>query len=248
MTLNSLISTPLRDARLIMSLETLTLNARIWALDSLARSISLSVGGPTSSYKTVDCTSSFPSPEMLCDIASADPLTSAFMMNGTSINFVSSSSNRSGSNSLISSIVRPSRCFRFSLFEITFLAKASLDASRAISPASGMSFQPDISTGVEGPATFTGLPYSSFMALTLHHVCPATNTAPGFNLPFITKKVATLPKPFLTCDSKTHPSTGTLSSCVLISCNSATATMVSSSSSIPIPVLAEILTVGTSPP
>ena len=115
------------------------------------------------------------------------------------------------------------------------------------SPAWGTSVRPWISTGIEGPASLMGLPFSSSIARTRPKVCPASTTSPVLSVPDCTSTVATGPRPLSRRASITRPlamaSTGARSSST-----SAWSSTCSSKSSMPWPVLAETDTKGESPP
>ena len=52
-----------------------------------------------------------------------------------------------------------------------------------MSPASGTSFNPVISTGVDGPAAFTFLPLSFFIVLIFPIEVPTITVSPTFKVP-----------------------------------------------------------------
>jgi len=86
-----------------------------------------------------------------------------------------------------------------------FLASFSDSVDTNTSPALGTLFRPRISTGVEGPASFTLLPLSSIIARTLPEQLPAAMGWPTFRVPFCTSTVATAPRPLSSCASITRP-------------------------------------------
>ena len=115
------------------------------------------------------------------------------------------------------------------------------------SPAAGTSESPRISTGVDGVASFTRLPLSSIIALTLPKLAPAEIKSPTFKVPFCTRIVATGPRPLSSSASITSP----LAFLFLSAFNSrisAVNRIVSRRSSIPSPLLAETFTHSVLPP
>ena len=76
------------------------------------------------------------------------------------------------------------------------------------SPASGTSDRPWISTGIAGPASCTGLPFSSVIARTRPNTAPASTMSPRFSVPDCTSTVATGPRPLSRRDSITMPLRG----------------------------------------
>ena len=115
------------------------------------------------------------------------------------------------------------------------------------SPAAGTSDSPWISTGIEGPADCTGLPFSSSIARTRPYTAPVRAMSPRFRVPDCTKSVATGPRPLSSRASMTTPLAGTPTG-ALSSSTSACRSSCSSSSSTPLPVFAETSTMGESPP
>ncbi|KAH3682585.1 hypothetical protein WICPIJ_006460 [Wickerhamomyces pijperi] len=135
------------------------------------------------------------------------------------------------------------------LVSTTCLASFSSLACRTNSPASGNSFHPQISTGVEGGACLTIFPASSFIERTLQYVPPATITSPFVSVPCVIKTVASAPIPFWVLDSMTQPSTGVFLSFEAFKSMISLNVMIDSSSlSMFNPVSPETLTVCTSPP
>ena len=104
-------------------------------------------------------------------------------------------------------MVSSSRRFLFSETKVAakFLASLSFSVTTRISPAFGTSLSPRISTGVEGPASFTFLPLSSIMARTLPELAPAAIKSPTRRVPFCTRMVATGPFPLSSSASITRP-------------------------------------------
>ncbi len=116
-----------------------------------------------------------------------------------------------------------------------------------VSPTPGAFSKPKTSTGIETEASFTCLPSLSTNDRTLPFVEADVISWPTSNLPFLTKIVATGPRNLSKADSITTPSnfwpTSSFNSDI-----SATRLIISSKSSTPWPVLAEMGTVTTSPP
>ena len=115
------------------------------------------------------------------------------------------------------------------------------------SPALGTSESPRISTGVEGIASFTLLPLSSIIALTLPWLAPADMKSPTCRVPFCTSTVATGPRPLSSSASITRP-LARLWGFAFNSRISAVKRIVSKSVSIPSPDLAETGTNSVVPP
>ncbi len=115
------------------------------------------------------------------------------------------------------------------------------------SPASGTSESPWISTGIAGPAAATDLPVSSVMARTRPKTAPASTMSPRLSVPELTSTVATGPFPLSSRDSITIPRAG-VSFGARNSSTSACSRIASSSSSMPLPVLAETGMNCVSPP
>ena len=115
------------------------------------------------------------------------------------------------------------------------------------SPASGTSDKPWISTGIEGPASLQGLPFSSNIARTRPNEEPASNISPRRKVPDCTKIVATGPLPLSKRASITKPLAGA-SRGAFNSSTSACSKTFSSKASIPSPVLADTWIKGESPP
>ena len=135
------------------------------ALEALARDTSDSLIAPTPPWITLTITSSLESLVRLCFTASTEPCTSALMMMGSSLMLPALIwLNRSSRDSfaLVSSI----SLFLPSEMKVSakLLASFSFSVATNTSPALGTSLRPRISTGVEGPASFTRRPRSSIMA------------------------------------------------------------------------------------
>ena len=103
-------------------------------------------------------------------------------------------------------------------------------------------------TGVLGPASLMRLPVSSTSARTLPNAEPATRLSPTRKVPFWTTRVAMAPRPRSRCESMTVPTARPLGSAFGSTRMSETVSTLSSRSSMPSPVLALVLTTGTSPP
>ena len=116
-----------------------------------------------------------------------------------------------------------------------------------MSPASGTSFKPIISTGRDGPAVLSSLPFSSVIRRTLPKHVPTTTGSPCFNVPFCTSNVATGPLPLSSFASTTVPVAVRLG-LAFNSLTSETIKIVSNNSSIPSPFFALVLTKIVSPP
>ena len=86
-----------------------------------------------------------------------------------------------------------------------FLASFSFSVATNTSPALGTSLRPRISTGVDGPASFTRRPLSSIMARILPKHAPAAMVSPTLKVPFCTRTVATGPLPLSSSASITRP-------------------------------------------
>ena len=117
----------------------------------------------------------------------------------------------------------------------------------ASSPALGTSDRPRISTGMEGPASCTCLPFSSTMARTLPKAVPAKSISPFFSVPLCTSRVATAPRPLSRRASTMMPLAGA-STGAFSSSTSASSSTASKSASILMPCLAETSINCTLPP
>ena len=116
-----------------------------------------------------------------------------------------------------------------------------------MSPASGTSFNPIISTGVEGPAFFTLFPELSNIALILPLLLPVTMISPCFSVPVWTNRVAIAPLLLSILASTTTPFASLLG-LALYSLISETSWIPSNSCSTPSPVRPDRGTAITSPP
>ena len=145
-----------------------TLKPMMMALEAEARVTSDSLMVPTPPWITFTTTSSLESFTRLCFTASTDPCTSAFTMMGSSFTFPALIwENRSSRDNF--AFVSSINLFFPSVMKVSAKLLASFSFWRATntSPALGTSLRPRISTGVDGPASFTRLPLSSIMARTL---------------------------------------------------------------------------------
>ena len=161
---------------------------------------------PTPPWIHLTTTSSLDSFKRLCFTASTLPCTSALMIRFSSFRLPSwILVNRSSSDIL--DFVSSSFFTLFCATKVSANCFAVLSFSCAIriSPAFGTSERPKISTGVEGPASFTLHPLSSTMALTLPCAAPADTKSPTCSVPFCTRTVATEPRPLSSSASITRP-------------------------------------------
>ena len=138
------------------------------ALDALARLTSDSLIAPTPPWMILTTTSSLESFRRLCFTASTEPCTSAFTMMFSSLRSPAWICENRSSRDILAFVSSSSRSLP-SLTKVSakFLASLSFSHATKISPAFGTSERPRISTGVEGPASFTLLPLSSIIARTL---------------------------------------------------------------------------------
>ena len=145
-----------------------TLNPMMIAEDALARVTSDSLMAPTPPWIHFTTTSSLESLSRDCFTASTEPATSALMIRFSSFKFPDWIWEYRSSRD-IRSLVSSSIFSRLSLIKVSanVLASLSLSGEMKISPAIGTSLRPRISTGVDGPASFTRRPLSSIIARTL---------------------------------------------------------------------------------
>ncbi len=115
------------------------------------------------------------------------------------------------------------------------------------SPASGTPSKPCTSTGREGPASLTFLPWSLLRARTRPEKEPQTKLSPWCRVPSCTSTVATGPRPLSSLASTICPRAG-LSGLAFSSRISACRATISSRASRPSRVLAETLATMVSPP
>ena len=127
----------------------------------------------------------------------------------------------------------------FLLLRLSARALASFSSSNARnrSPAAGTSLRPMISTGVDGPALLSSLPFSSVILRILPNAVPTTTGSPWCNVPPCTSNVATGPLPLSSFASITVPE-AILEGFACSSCTSATVNTVSSRSLMPSPFFA----------
>ena len=218
------------------------------AEDALAKMTSDSLIAPTPPWMTLTTTSSLDSFKRLCFTASTLPCTSALMIRFSSFRLPSWILVNRSSRDILDFV---SSSF-FTLFCATKVsancfAVLSFSCAIRISPAFGTSERPKISTGVEGPASFTLRPLSSTMALTLPCAAPADTKSPTCSVPFCTRTVATEPRPLSSSASITRP-LACLFGFAFSSRISAVRMIVSSKVSIPSPDFAETGTNSVVPP
>ena len=161
-------STPSRSAVSFADASGRTLNPMMIALDAAASVTSDSLIAPTPPWMIFTTTSSLDSFTRLCLIASTDPCTSALTTIPSSFRLPSWIwLNRSSRDIFV--FVSSSIFILPWLINVSakLLASFSLPHPTKTSPAFGTSFSPRISTGVDGPASFTRRPLSSIMARTL---------------------------------------------------------------------------------
>ena len=115
------------------------------------------------------------------------------------------------------------------------------------SPGDGTSARPVISTGTDGPASLTCAPLSFVMTRTRPTAVPAMMRSDCRSVPFWTSSVAIGPRFLSSRASRTQPLPARFG-LALSSSISAVRMTVSSSSSMPMPVFAEILQTSVSPP
>ena len=242
-------STPLASANLRANASARELNPMTTALEATAKLMSVSVMPPTAAWTITTLTSAVESFCNDCDKASWEPWTSALMMIGK---FLASTLPSPMFSNMLSSFT--ACCFaNFTSRNLPWRNKAISRALRSSetaitsSPAAGTSDRPWISTGMDGPASLQGLPFSSNMARTRPKDEPAKIMSPRRKVPDWTKMVATGPLPLSRRASITRPlaaaSFGALSSRTS-ACNKT----FSKSSSMPVPVLADTWMNGESPP
>ena len=126
-------------------------------------------------------------------------------------------------------------------------ALRSSDTTMTSSPASGTPDRPSTSTGIDGPADFTGWRASLNIARTRPKYGPVSSMSPCLSVPELISTVATGPRPFSRLDSTIEPRAGA-SIAALSSSTSACTSTASSSLSTPSPVWAETPTNCVSPP
>ncbi len=192
------ISSALRSGR--------TLNAMMMALDADASSTSDSFTAPTPEWMMRTFTFSSVSFVSVSASTSAEPCTSALMMIGSS--FMPPSAICACSDS---SVRRPpfapsDRVFACSCRNVAICRAFAASASAwKASPGCGRPVRPSTSTGIDGPAAFTGLPRSSMSARTRPTIGPAMKLSPTCSVPSCTRIVATGPRPLSSLASSTVP-------------------------------------------
>ena len=224
-----------------------TLKPTIMALEALASITSLSLTAPTAPWMMCTRTSSLESFSRDWRTASTEPCTSAFTMIFSS--FMSPSficSNRLSRVTLVWERKTSSFC---SVRRCSTSSRASLSSDTALkmSPPTGTSSRPVISTGTLGPASFTRRPLSSIIDRTRPTLVPATMISPVCRVPFCTSTVAMGPMPLSSLASTTVP-LAARSGLAFSSIMSAVRIIISSRSSMPCLVWAETGMQGVSPP
>ena len=136
------------------------------------------------------------------------------------------------------------RSLRYSATSQAFCSSARTCAG---SLASGTPDRPSTSTGVDGPAAFTGCPCSSNMARTRPYSWPHSSRSRGRRQPACTSTVAVGPRPRSRLDSITTPFAMPEAG-ARRSSSSACSEIASSSAATPSPVLADTGTNRVSPP
>ena len=139
-----------------------------------------------------------------------------------------------------------SRCL---VARISAMRRASFSSATAknSSPASGTPSKPCTSTGMEGPASLTFLPWSFIRARTRPENWPHTKLSPWCRVPSWMSTVATGPRPLSSLASTIRPWAGLLGLALRSMISDCRATS-SSRSSRPWRVLAETLATMVSPP
>ena len=240
-------STPERSAFSAATASGRTLKPTIIALDASASITSDSLIAPTALWITFTLTSSFESFSSDCLTASAEPCTSALTIIWSSL--ISPSfiwSKRLSRVTLVCALKISSFLAAF-LWSTRVLARRSSETASKISPPTGTSSRPVISTGTEGPASVTLSPLSFVITLTRPTQVPAMIVSPLWSVPFWTSTVAIGPLPLSSLASITVPFAA-LSGLALSSFISATRVTISRRSSRPSFVFAETGIHGVSPP
>ncbi len=189
---------------------------------------------PTPECTTLTLTSSFDRRASACASASCEPCTSALISRASV--FLPLSPSPICSN-MFSSLVAcclasfTSRNLPWRNSAISRALRSSASATTS-SPARGTSDRPWISTGIDGPALCTGLPFSSSIARTRPYTAPASTTSPRLSVPDCTSSVATGPRPLSRRASITTPLAGALTG-AFSSSTSACSRICSSSASMP---------------
>ena len=213
-----------------------TLNPTTIALDAAASVASVSVIAPTPEPMILTLTSSVDNLINESLIASSEPWTSDLITTFTS--------EISPSAMLANMFSNLAFCWRasFTSRNLPWRNKATSRAffssftTVASSPEVGTPLKPIISTGIDGPADWIVLPFSSRIARTRPYSKPQS-----------TSIVATGPRPLSNLDSTTTP-LAILSTTAVSSNTSDCSNIESSKSSMPRPVLAETWQNWTSPP
>ena len=204
---------------------------------------------PTPERTTCTWTSSCGSLAISSSKASSEPDTSALSTRLSSV----TSAPRCWSKIVSSETFLPERRACCSSFRrvarspASWRALRSFSTTRTNSPASGTESKPSTSTGSDGPASLTRVPWKSCMARTRPQWAPATTASPIFSVPRWTSTVTTAPRPGSSLDSMTWPD-ASASGLALSSSTSATSRIDSIRSSRFCLVLAETSTNIVSPP
>ena len=202
---------------------------------------------PTAAWMTRTRTSSLEIFSREALTASAEPCTSALTMRFSS--FISPScilAKRLSRVTLLACLAAASfsACLRCST---SWRAMRSSATASNSSPGVGASARPVTSTGMEGPASVMVRPLSSVITRTRPTAVPAMIRSPLWRVPFCTSRVAMGPRFLSRRASMTVPLAARLG-LAFRSASSAVMMTVSSSSSMPMPVLAEMRQTSVSPP
>lgn len=156
---------PLDSASFLALASARTLKPITTALDAMARLMSLSEMPPTAACTTCTRTSSVDSLVSDCTSASCEPWTSVLTI---SARVCVPSPRLSNMDSSLAACWRASLTSRNLPWRNSAISRAlrSSDSTISSSPAAGTSVRPWISTGIDGPASWMGLPFSSSMART----------------------------------------------------------------------------------
>ena len=173
------------------------------------------------------------------DNASTEPSTSPFTITFSSWKLPTAIRRPISSRVSIFCVRRPnSRCNCSRRLAIS-RASWSVSSTLNVSPACGAPFRPRIRAGSEGPACSIRWLRSLNIAFTRPKWVPANTISPTFSVPFSTSTVETYPRPLSSEDSMMEP-TARLFGLAFKSSKSASSNTFSSSSSTPMPFLAEI--------
>ena len=137
--------------------------------------------------------------------ASAVPVTSDLTMTGISLTSPASICDFRSSRVIATEAFLSFSSFALALACATALASLSSSKTLKLSPATGTSFKPMISTGVPGKASVISLPISLVILRTLPYAVPTTTESDCLKVPFCTSKVETGPLPLSSLASMTVP-------------------------------------------